>query len=155
MIKILSILIGIFNVFGIGRSWIAGIIFLFGLLGEVIPENIATILGVILIVVTMLFFIIQSFRLILYFESSRKIQILICVIDILLKIIFTGLIVTSNLIPIPKSISPPVIIIGLIVVLCIDSIVIFFLQKKNVKEAFNIAEENREQKFRMKLMKNN
>ncbi|MCP3923352.1 MAG: hypothetical protein GY714_12280 [Desulfobacterales bacterium] len=149
MVRFFTIIIVLINLFII-QSWMATSIYLFGFIEKVISFKAVTYIGIGLILCFVIFFIIHSFRFVFYNESARKIQQAICIIDPFIRLI--GAIVIINFetefkLPIDSAVT----MISIFTI--IDIMIFMYLRRQKTIDVFKAAEDLRDQKFRMKLMK--
>jgi hypothetical protein len=147
MVRFFCVLIGIYNFMLLMRVWaLSSHYFLKPI------QNIFSPIGPIFVIVMVVFFIVHSIRLILFYEMNRKIQMIISAIDPFLRIfVFVMIIITRPEMQ-PTYLN---ITLSLLIFIALDAFVIFYLRLKTTKTIFSKAEEWRKEKFIKKLSSKN
>ena len=129
MIRVVYILIGIFNVFVIFKAWALPLHFILKPIQDIFPP-----IGAISVIGLFIFLLIQSTMLILYKKSAIKIQIALCLIDPFFRI-FT---LFKGISQFPDSKYIPMIIAVCVVLILIDIAIIFYLRSEKNKKIFAV-----------------
>lgn len=142
MVRFFCVLIGAYNIFILTRLWALASHYFLKPIQVYIPP-----IGVIFILVLFIFMIVQSVNIIIFKQSSVKIQIVLSSIDPFLRIYAIIMMYSSY----PEKFGSLFgLIIVYIIAVSIDIAVILFLRMNIVKSAFANAEEERRVKFSKK-----
>ena len=147
MVRIIFMLIAVYNVFIMLKSWALASFYL----SKIFPSSLS-IVNTLIFVAFMLFIFIHSIRLIMFRKSSIIIQNVICVLDPIVRIITTILLIKAPP-QAPINIFPIVMLQSIYIF--IDIVIVFFIRSNKVKDIVGHAEIWKEEKYRRKLMEKN
>ena len=142
MTRLICILISIYNLTFIS-AWVLLFTNLFPPL-----KNISEVLFTVINFILLILLLVHAIHLIRFHEASRKKQIKLSLTTAIVRTINTIILLASG-----SAQNPSQFITIMLLFIVLDIISMLLLRPKGIKQHFKIAEENRELKFREKLMK--